>query len=67
MIVWVIENAYKRRECYKAERVYDELVDNFGINGVDDFEAIEAESWCELAVVGEVYYGEGFTITVEEE
>lgn len=64
MIVWNIENYRKSRTCYRAERVYDELVDNFGVSEED---AIEAESWSELACIGEVYQGEGFTITVEEE
>lgn len=30
----------------------------------DEKEAIEASSWCELAVVGDVYFGDGFTIGI---
>lgn len=64
MVVWIIENYSKSRTCYRAERVYDELIDNFGVS---EEEAIEAEGWSELACIGEVYQGEGFTVTVEEE
>lgn len=64
MIVWNAENRYKSKTCYRSERVYDALVDDFEVSEED---AIEAESWAELAYVGEVYQGENFTITVEEE
>ncbi len=64
MTVWNIENYSKSRSCYRAERVYDVLLDDFNVPEED---AIEAEDWSELACVGEVYKGDGFTITVYEE
>lgn len=64
MIVWRVENHRKSVTCYRSERVYDVLVDDFDRTEED---AIEAESWSELASVGEVYQGDGFTVYVEEE
>ncbi len=64
MIVWKIENYRKSRKCYKPERVYDELTENFDVS---EREAIAAESWSELACIGETFYGDGFTVTVCEE
>lgn len=64
MIVWRVESYRKSVTCYRSERVYDVLVDDFDRTEED---AIEAESWSELASVGEVYQGDGFTVYVEEE
>lgn len=64
MIVWRVENYRKSVTCYRSERVYDVLVDDFGRTEED---AIEAESWSELASVDEVYQGDGFKVYVEEE
>ena len=66
-IVFKIEGTGKRCTyyIYSQRRIFDvllyhELADSYE-------EAIEASSWCELATVGEVFYGKDFTITVEEE
>lgn len=64
MIVWRVENHRKNVTCYRSKRVYDVLVDDFDRTEED---AIEAEGWSELASVGEVYQGDGFTVCVEEE
>ena len=64
MIVWEIEDYRKSVTCYRPERVLDVMIDDFGRTMED---AIEAESWCELACVGEVYQDYGITITVREE
>lgn len=52
------------RYVSKKEKHYRiaELLEEHGL--ADTQEAIEASSWCELAVIGEVYYGENFTIEV---
>lgn len=64
MVVWKVENYRKSVTCYRPERVLDVMTDDFD-RPMED--AIEAESWCELACVGEVYQDDGITITVEEE
>jgi len=64
MIVWNIESYLGNRTCYSTGAVFDTLTDKYDIPTED---AIDAESWCELAYVGEVYQGEDFRITVEEE
>lgn len=63
MIVWNIENYRLEKQCYKPETVYDILIDYFDTS---EEEAIEAESWAELACVGETYYGDNFIIIVDE-
>lgn len=42
-----------------------ELLEEHGL--ADTQEAIEASSWCELAVIGDIYDGDRFTIEVIEE
>lgn len=64
MIVWKVENYRKAVTCYKPERVFDVIIDDFD-RPIED--ALSAEGWCELAYVGEVYQDNGITITVEEE
>ena len=64
MIVYKIENYQKEMDVYRPEKVCDCLVDDFY---AEEFDAIEASSWCELAYAGEIYQGDGFTITVTEE
>ncbi len=64
VLVWTIENYRLEKRCYTAERVYDTLIDYFDTT---EEEAIDAESWSELACIGESYYGENFKITIDEE
>lgn len=51
------------REYEDPEELYDFI---FALTG-DEYEAIEVSSWAELAVIGNQYLGDGFTVTVEEE
>ncbi len=32
--------------------------------GIDDETAINVESWCEVATIGEIYDGDGFSIEI---
>jgi len=64
MTIWKIENHDVSAKCRKLSQIYDVLISVFN---VDELEAIEADSWSELACIGETYYGEGFTITVCKE
>lgn len=64
MTVFTIENYRRKRECYSPARIVDELIELFDVDMPD---AIDAESWAELAYYGEVYQGDGFTITKSEE
>ena len=63
MIIWKIKSYTKDFICYRPYDVYDAMIYEFR-RTVE--EAIEAESWCEIACIGEVYEGEDITITVEE-
>lgn len=46
-----------------TQDVYDVLTNQ----GVDDFDAIDADSWCEIATVGEIYERETFSIEIIDE
>ena len=50
------------RWAYDTEDIYNFLVSDAGTE-----EAIRASCWCELAVVGDVYFGNGFTIAIVED
>ncbi len=63
MIIWKIKSNTKDLTCYKPYDVFDAMIYEFSKTAE---EAIEAESWCEIACIGEVYDGEDITITVEE-
>ena len=56
------ENSSKRHWFYDSRSVYDFLIDHF-----DGDTAASAESWTELASVGERYENEGFEIEMMED
>lgn len=55
------ENSSESHYFYDSRSVYDFLIDHF-----DDDTAASAESWTELASVGEWYEDDGFEIEMME-
>lgn len=45
----------------------DDIYDTLELADFDVEEAIKASCWCELSTVGEMYFGNGFTIEIVED
>jgi hypothetical protein len=68
-IIIVIHNPHKAitRIAHDAADINGKVYETLTKYGIDEKEAIECASWCELASYGESYNEDNFSVYIEEE
>lgn len=55
-----LDNTFRMNYIPKSNNLYELLTEY----GIDNETAINVESWCEIATIGEIYDGDGFSIEI---